>query len=181
FSRNDSLQIDGIVVFGDYNLLPSMTPGFYDDRDASISYEPFVFWTEAESRFTPPRGPIGASEQTATNAGSVAQMRVDGNALTLYYTTNSRNSDHVQVCLLVTGATIHCTQEAAVSVDAIRNPDNPPPYALAVELSNFSQAGRRNYFTPIMFYGLGAGDHVVIFENLDHQRTFSVDAILVQD
>jgi hypothetical protein len=180
-SPRDGLEIDGVVVFSDYSTLPVIAEGFYDDTDAPVSYEPLVFWTESDSRNGPPRGAYGQSEHEAANAGSVAQMQVNGNAVTLFYTTDGRNSGNVQVCLLVTGATIHCTPEASVSVDGIRNPDNPPPYALSVELANFSQDGRRSYFTPIMFFGLGAGDHVLIMENRDHQFSFSVDAILVQD
>ncbi len=180
-SNRDSLQIDAIAVFSDYSALPLIQDGFYDDADAAISFEPSVFWTQTDDRRGPPRGPYGLSEHEAENAGAVAQMRVDGNAVTLYYTTHNRNSANVQVCMLVTGATIHCTPEAAVSVEAIDNPVDPPPYALAVELANFSQDGRRSYFTPIMFFGLGAGEHILILENRDHQNTFSVDGLLVQD
>jgi hypothetical protein len=46
-------------------------------------------------------------------------------------------------------------------------------------MANFSQFGATSYFTPIMFYGLGAGEHQVILENRDHNRFMGIDAIQV--
>jgi len=183
-SRN-TLDIDAIAVFSDSNDRTPLAPGLYDDTTQSISYEPAPFWIAEESRNGPPRGPFQQTEHTTSNAGSIAQMLVDGNALTIFQTVDGRNTDEARICLIVTGTTIHCTVEASTSAEAIRNPVSPPPYALAVELANFSQRGRRSFFTPILFYGLGETDtgHQIIVENRDHGRAgeLSIDAVLVQE
>jgi hypothetical protein len=181
-----ALSIDAIAVFGDYNQLPIMDPGLYDDSEAELSLEPVTSWSTTISRIGPPRGPYNFTETTASNAGSIAQMQVDGNSVTLFQTVDTRNTADARICVVVTNTVIHCTPEAATSAVGIQNPDaSAPPYALAVELASFSQSGRRAYFTPIMFYGLGISDmtypHRIIIENRNHGRQLSIDAILVQD
>jgi hypothetical protein len=178
----NALQIDAIVVFGDYNTLDVIEPGFYDNPEAPLSYEPFTSWTQTTTVFGPPRGPFGLTEATTTNAGSIVQMRVNGNALTLFQTLDIRNTADARICVVVTGVVIHCTLESATTAQDVENPDSLPPYALAFELANFSQSGRRTYFAPIMFYGLGSNTpHVVIIENRDHTKILSVDGLLVQE
>jgi hypothetical protein len=79
-------------------------------------------------------------------------------------------------------AVIHCTRDSATAAEDVQNPPvSPAPYALAFELANFSQAGRISYFAPIMFYGLGSGEHTIIIENRDHTKKLSFDAILIQE
>ena len=181
-SAANVLQIDAIVVFGDYNALDVIEPGFYDDTEAGLSYEPFTAWNQTVLRSGPPKGPYNLTETTTTTAGSIVQMQVNGNSVTLFQTLDTRNTADARICVIVTGAVIHCTAASATSAQAVQNPDDPAPYALAFELANFSQAGRRTYFAPIMFYGLGSNTpHQIIIENRDHTKTLSVDAILVQD
>ncbi|MDQ7034848.1 MAG: hypothetical protein Q9P01_08425 [Anaerolineae bacterium] len=176
------LEIDAIVVFDDYNDLTVMTPGFYDSADAPISYEGAPFWQTLSYPFAYPFGPYGQSEEISKNVGAIAQMQVDGNAITLYQTMLTNRSRDVRICLLITYATIHCTQSSDTTNTGITNPPaSAPPYALAVDMANFSQFGGRSYFTPIMFYGLGEGTHQIILENRDHNRFIGIDAILVHD
>lgn len=158
------LQIDAIAVFDDVTTRPAITPGLYDDADADILYGPQPFWSDTTNyRMGPPRGAWQLTEHTATNAGSVAQMYITGNALTLYQTADTRNSADVRICLVITDAVIHCSDKGEER--------------RANQTSSFSQNGRRTYFTPIVFYGLGDDEHQVIFENRDHGRSFSIDAI----
>jgi uncharacterized protein (DUF2141 family) len=177
----NALQIDAIVVFGDYNDLEVIQPGFYDNTEAGLSYEPFTAWANVVARSGPPKGPFNLTEATTTIAGAIVQMQVNGNSVTLFQTLDTRNTADARICVVVTGAVIHCSSASATSSQDVQNPDDPAPYALAFELANFSQSGRRSYFAPIMFYGLGSGDtHQIIIENRDHNKTFSVDALLVQ-
>jgi hypothetical protein len=172
-----------VVVFENHDNLPILGSGFYDNTQAvsSISLEPETSWSELVSRTSPPRGPYNFTEMNATSAGSVAQVHVEGNAVTLYQTISTRGSRDVRVCMPVTDAVIHCTAEASINASDILDQTSLPAYALAVELANFSQNGRPAFFLPVMFYGLGAGEHELIFENRDHGRIFSIDAIEVHD
>ncbi|MGJ3241300.1 MAG: hypothetical protein ACFE0Q_21515 [Anaerolineae bacterium] len=202
-SRN-TIGIDGIVVFDNYdnlpvmgtaNSLPAQNPdvvlmrdGFFDNANAPISLEPSINWQNSDTaRFGPPRGPFALTESSASNAGSIAQMLVDGNAVTLFHTQFARNTRDTRVCVVVTGAVIHCTQEASSSAAEIENPTSNAPWALAVETASFSQSGRgRTYFTPIMVYGLGNNSspdlpHIIIMENRDHGRALTIDAVQVRD
>lgn len=160
------VSIDAITVFGSV-AQPEMLldGGLYDNTDSRFLYEPSVFWTLTEGRTSPPRGPWNMTEHTATNAGTLVQMYVEGNAIVVYQTTNVRNTSDARICVLVTSEPVHCGRFG----DA----------ANASQMANFSQAGRRIFFTPIVFYGLGDGEHVVIIENRDHARTLSFDALWV--
>src|SRR5690606_18184078 len=132
------------AVFGDYNALPVMgtansqaptdpsvvlmNNGFFDDADAPISYEPATAWSDTTvSRFGPPLGPFNITEHTTSNAGSIAQMQVDGNAVTLFQTLFILNSADVRICLLVTGEVIHCADEASSNAAAAENPSPSAP------------------------------------------------------
>ena len=183
--NRDSLSIDAIAVFDNRREIPLLPSGFYDDSNTSINYEPGISWDETtNTRNGPPRGPFNQTEHTTRNAGAISQMRVEGNAVTLYQTMNNRNSSNVRMCVIITGDTIHCTDDANTTAQRVREDDlggSLPSYALAVEMANFSQRARRSYFTPILFYGLGAGEHEIIFENRDHGATFSLDALMVHD
>jgi hypothetical protein len=180
------LEIDGIVVFSEYTGQEiRMTAGFYDSATAPISYEGAPFWQTLAYPYAYPLGAYGRSEQVTKYAGAIAQMEIEGNAITLYQTINTNRSRDVRICLLISLATIHCTQNSDTTTLGIAEPpelpDTPAPYALAVDMANFSQNGALSYFTPIMFYGLGEGDHQLIFENRDHNRFMGIDAVLVHD
>ena len=201
-SRN-VITVDAIVVFDDYTELPvmgtassvpSLNPdvvllndGFFDDADAAISFEPSIGWTTTtRARFGPPAGPFNITEHLASNAGSIAQMRIDGNAVTLFQTLFNRNTADARICVLITGAVIHCADEASTTAAEVENPTSSASWALAVETANFSQSSRRRvYFAPIMFYGLGSSTadlpHTIIIENRQHGRSLSIDAIQVID
>ncbi|MEL6527826.1 MAG: hypothetical protein AAFQ07_19170, partial [Chloroflexota bacterium] len=133
--------------------------------------------------------PFGARDQSqlfTRNAGAIAQMRVDGNAVTLFQQQAFTGSQDISVCLLVTGATIHCTDESSTSATGVQNATNTAPWALAVETATFSQyAFTQTYFAPITFYGLGVSTpdlpHVLIFENRQHNSRFTIDGVLVRD
>lgn len=176
------LEIDAVVVFSDYTDLPTMFSAFYDSVEAPISYEGAPFWQTMNYAASFPSGAYGRSERMTKYAGAIAQMQVDGNAITLYQTMNTNRSRDVRICLLISYATIHCTQSSDTTNLGITHPASPAPYALAVDMAQFSQsAGAVSYFTPIMFYGLGEGEHQLIFENRDHNRFMGIDAILVHD
>ena len=183
----NSLKIDAIAVFDDYFNAPALEPGFYDSADAPISYEPAAFWNARNFVFPPPSGAFGKSDEITNNAGAIAQMQVNGNAVTLYQTISAVGSRDNRICLLITFATIHCTGASDTSAAGIVNPpldseNEPVAYALAVDMANFSQfSAAARFFTPIMFYGLGEGPHQLIIENRDHNRITSIDAIHVHD
>ncbi|MEO1644584.1 MAG: hypothetical protein AAFR67_05320, partial [Chloroflexota bacterium] len=192
------LEIDAIAVFDDYNNLDVMsstdttpaagvlTDGYYPETSAPISIEPLTAWS-TENSFSPI--PFGARDQSqlfTRNAGAIAQMRVDGNAVTLFQQQAFTGSQDISVCLLVTGATIHCTDESSTSATGVQNATNTAPWALAVETATFSQyAFTQTYFAPITFYGLGVSTpdlpHVLIFENRQHNSRFTIDGVLVRD
>jgi hypothetical protein len=176
------LEIDAVVVFGDSRDLTPMADNFYDSATAPISYEGAPFWQTLAYPYAYPAGAYGRSEQVTKYAGAIAQMEIEGNALTLYQTISTNRSRDVRICLLISLATIHCTQNSDTTTLGIAEPPaTPAPYALAVDMANFSQLGALSYFTPIMFYGLGEGEHQLIFENRDHNRFMGIDAILVHD
>jgi hypothetical protein len=178
----DRLAIDSIVVFGNGNNSPVLTPGLYDDTTKSTTYEPAPFWeTSAVSFYAPPFGPYGYTERTTTSAGAVAQMRVAGNSIVIYQSLNGLGSRDVQVCLVVTSANIHCNVVAERPVSYVGGDNDKPnaAWSRAVQLAQYSQVGFAK-FSPVMFYGLGTGTHQLIIENRDHNRIMSIDAILVQ-
>jgi hypothetical protein len=146
------LKIDGVAVFGDEpDTLP---PGFYDDTDSAITYEPAVMWTTAINRSGPARGPWLRTEHLGINAGMIANVQFDGDSLILYQTTSSRVSRNVNYCLVGTGGDPIC--------------------------GSFSQNQRTTRtLAPIMFYGFGGGDHWLVFENRDHGQNMGIDAVRV--
>ncbi|MCB9454575.1 MAG: hypothetical protein H6671_01155 [Anaerolineaceae bacterium] len=152
------LKIDAVVIFGDVSeggaATPLMPGQLYDDSDTmSVDFALGHNWTANSAfRYGPWRGPWNQTEHTARNAGTVMQVYLQGNALVLYQTADTRNSTNVQVCLAT----------------------NEGP-----ECNEFSQYTRRTYFTPVVFYGFGDGNHTLIFENRDHLRGFSVDAMQI--
>lgn len=159
-----SLQLDAVVVFGSViNEGTLLTSGLYDDADADVLYGPEPLWTTTTYKTGPLKGAWKLSEHITTNAGSIVQMYIEGNALTLYQTVSSKGSKDVRICLIITDDIIHC------SIYGEARKTN--------QLANFSQNGKTTYFTPIVFYGLGDGTHVVIFENREHGRILSIDAI----
>lgn len=164
----DALHIDAVVVFDDVKANPPLTSGLYDDTESSLLYEAESFWKFTISPTT--LGPYNKTEHTATNAGSIMQLRIDGNAFVLYQTASTLNSSDVRVCLLITEATVHC--------GAYGESDD----IAALQTSNFSQGlvGLK-YFTPVVFYGLGDGTHPIIIENRDHGKKLSIDAIMIPD
>ncbi len=165
-----TLWIDAIVVFGDASDT-TLTGGFYDDTTAGLDFAPFELWTTTTSRQAPPRGPYNLIQHTTSNAGAVMQAYVSGNAITVYQQMDARGSSNINACLvLVEGVYMHCGGEQYTT-------DNKP--ATPTLTSDFSQRGRRTYFTPIVFYGFGEGNHLVIFENQEPGRNFTIDAINV--
>ncbi len=157
------LKIDAVAVFGPSSATV-MEPGtIYDDTATdAILYAPSVMWTPTTGRFGPPRGPINTTETTATTAGSIVQLNVDGNAMILYQTVDARSSSNVRICVVDTNAT------------------PGPNENVNTYCSEFSQNSRRaGYGSPILFYGFGSGTHEVILENRSHNQTFRIDAIQV--
>ncbi|MCB9452090.1 MAG: S8 family serine peptidase [Anaerolineaceae bacterium] len=158
YTTADYLKIDAIAVFGDVSeggAATPLTPGqLYDDVDAmAVDYALGHNWTaNSNFRYGPSRGPWNLTEHTGKNAGTVMQVYLQGNALVLYQTGNSTSSSNVRVCLAT----------------------NEGP-----ECNEFSQMTRRTYFTPVVFYGFGDGNHTLIFENRDYRRSLSVDAMQV--
>jgi hypothetical protein len=157
-AAREFLKIDAVGVFGDVTeggVAAPTGPGVYDDADENLDilYGPEPFWVFSTSaRSGPPRGPFNRTEHTATNAGTLAQVYVDGNALVIYQSGTSRNSSYVRVCLVVPGDDMEC--------------------------SEYSQNSRRAaYFTPVVIYGLGDDEHEVVIENRYPGRTFSIDGI----
>ncbi|MGB1287414.1 MAG: hypothetical protein ACPG7F_12825, partial [Aggregatilineales bacterium] len=161
----ETLQVDGIVIFDDASQLPALTPGFYDDFNDNISYEPSGFWASRENLLPPTNGYLNGTEHTAKQAGSIVQMNVDGNSMILYQELSTLHTGDAQICLIVTGDAPLCALEYTDDLD--------------VQMGNFSQKGR-GYVVPIMFYGLGQGENVVIIENREHNRDLHVDAIMIQ-
>ncbi len=157
----DSLVVDAIAIFGDVTTgSTALQPGLYDDSELTgdqspVRFAPELFWDATIAKNGPPRGPWQLTESGSSNIGAIMQVFVEGNALTIYQKVDNRSSAEVQVCLVIEsieGNLLECT--------------------------DFSQRGRRTYFTPIMLYGFGSGEHQVIFENLDSGR-FNVDALQV--
>lgn len=172
-SARDRLQIDAIAVFGGTNSV--LTPGFYDNVDPRISYEPATLWTNGTDRVGPPRGAYNLTEHTTINGGTIAQMTIEGNAFTLFHGVNTRNSNWVSVCVQITGEVAHCTPANEVNVDPAGSPTNNTH-----EVTEFSMFGRTASFVPVMFYGLGDGEHSITMENRDTLE-MNVDAIQVHE
>ena len=153
----DRLKIDAIAVFSDVEsgnpALPSGTSGqIYDDTQAGILYEPASAWKSSTTTYGPLYGPWNKTEHTATNAGALVQLNVNGNGIILYQTAITY-SRRIRVCLKT---------------------------SLGQECNTFSQySGRSTHFAPIAFYGFGTGDHQLVIENRDHGRILSVDGVRV--
>jgi hypothetical protein len=157
----DWLYIDAIAIFGE--LTDALAAGLYDNAQLgsypdAARFGPTAFWGTTTTSAGPTAGPWNRSDTGATNSGAVFQVRAAGNTLILYQTINSNliNSSNVRVCLVL--------EEGVVN---------------ELQCSNFSQSGKKIYFSPIIFYGLGDGEHTVIFENRIHGRRFNVDAVQV--
>jgi hypothetical protein len=158
-TRYDWLYVDAIAIFGD--TTDALPPGMYDDAQLlnypdAVRFGPSVYWANLPSTLGPPSGPWQRTQTVTSNSGSVAQFNVEGNALVLYQGTETTGNANIRVCLVIN---IGATNE--------------------LQCNNFSQKGRRTFFTPIVFYGLGSGEHRVILENRQPNRKFSVDAVLV--
>jgi len=158
-TRRDWLYVDAVAVFGDTTA--ALQPGMYDDAELlehpdAVRFGPGVYWSNLTTTSGPTSGPWQRTQSVTSNAGSVAQFNVEGNALILYQGTDSLGSSNINVCLVIN---IGATNE--------------------LECNNFSQNGRRTWFTPVVFYGLGTGEHRVIFENRAPNRKFTVDAVMV--
>lgn len=166
------LKVDGFAVFDEPDANSALTPGFYDDKEAGIKFEPASHWSEQIIQINPPYGPYNQAESFTTNAGALAQFSVNGNAFTLYQTFDYANSSDVSVCLVDRDTVIHCTELAEGTSDR--------PYSNGAQVTNMSQRGVRKPFTPVMFFGLGSGEHDIILENRDHNRRMMLDGISVQ-
>lgn len=156
-TTSSALFVDGVVVFGQVPSAQRLEPGqLYDDAASQIVYAPDVFWTAGTASFGPARGPWQKTEHTAINAGALAQLAVNGNALVVYQTASAANSRSVWFCL-VTPQGLECT--------------------------DYSQSAATTYFTPVAFYGFGpstpANPHRVIIENRDAGKKLSLDALQV--
>ena len=156
-TTSSALFVDGVVVFGQAPTTQRLEPGqLYDDVASQIVYAPDAFWTAGTARFGPARGPWQKTEHTAINAGALAQLAVNGNALVVYQTASAANSRSVWLCL-VTPQGLECT--------------------------DYSQAAATTYFTPVAFYGFGpstpTNPHQVIIENRDAGKKLSLDALQV--
>jgi hypothetical protein len=157
-TRYDWLYVDAIAIFGD--TTDALQPGMYDDAELqnhpdAVRFGPSVYWSSLTTSAGPTSGPLQRTQTLTPNAGSIAQFNVEGNTLILYQGAGT-NSSNIRVCLVIN---IGATNE--------------------LDCNNFSQSGRRAFFTPIIFYGLGTGEHRVIFENRVPNRNFNVDAVMV--
>lgn len=158
-TRRDWLYVDAVVIFGD--TTSALQPGMYDDAELlnhpdAVRFGPSGYWSRLTTNVGPAAGPWQRTQTLTTNAGTVAQFNVEGNALVLYQGIDGAGSSNIRVCLVIN---IGATNE--------------------LECNNFSQNGKRTFFTPIVFYGLGTGEHRVIFENRVPNRRFNVDAVMV--
>ncbi len=154
-------KVDAIAIFDSVTDGAALQNGMYDDAELldheAVRFAPADFWSpKSRVRSGPPRGPWQLTQQEATNAGSIVQLFVEGNVLILYQEFSGRNSGDVQLCIVVEGSD-----------------DNE------LLCNNFSQRGRGGYLTPVAFYGLGEGQHELIFENKAPRQPFTVDAIQV--
>jgi hypothetical protein len=161
----ESVQIDGIAVFDQATTI--MQPGVYDNTTTALLYEPASNWTAKTSFYGLPFGPMNKTEHTSTRAGSIVQLNVSGNAMTLFQSTGFINSRDVRLCLVVAGEAVPC--------DVSTNDE------LAFAITNFSQYGFTSYGVPMMIYGMGGGEHTIILEQRDHTYGMSVDALYIQE
>ena len=153
-------QVDAIVIFGNVTAQGPIGPGIYDnaalESNPAFRFAPAAFWKAVTTKFGPPKGPWQMSEHTASNSGAVVQMFVEGNTLTIYQQFAKSNSTNISACLVVFGTVVN-----------------------ELQCNNFSQSGATRWFTPIAFYGLGTGQHQIIFENKSPKRRFNIDGIQV--
>ncbi len=164
--------IDAVNVFSNPTTLPPLQPGLHDDNVPSIRYEPSLAWARQATPAQPPAGAYGRAESITRLAGSVAQLRVEGNSVTFFQSLTGGSSRHVNLCLLITAAgsnpgNVHCGETS----QTVQRP--------SVQQAWWSQAGAGR-MSPVMIYGLGEGVHTLIIENRDHNRPLSIDAIAVQ-
>jgi len=170
----DQFKIDQIAIFSDATDQTLLQPGYYDSSEGIASYEPTGAWEERETFSAPPWGFLEQSAQATTRAGSIAQFYFKGNSFTLYQEFGFFSSSDIRACLVVQeDVPVHCTPDLSFDTD----------YAefSPVLVSNFGQDRSFGYAIPVMFYGLGPGEHTLIFENRDHNRSFTIDAILIQN
>ncbi|MFQ3657607.1 MAG: hypothetical protein SNJ54_01550, partial [Anaerolineae bacterium] len=164
--------IDAVNVFSNPTTLPPLQPGLHDDNVPSIRYEPSLAWVRQNTPAQPPAGAYGRAESITRLAGSVAQLRVEGNSVTFFQSLTGGSSRHVNLCLLITAAggnpgNVHCSATSQTA---------PRP---SVQQAWWAQTGTGR-MSPVMIYGLGEGVHTLIIENRDHNRPLSIDAIAVQ-
>jgi hypothetical protein len=164
--------IDAINVFSNPTTLPPLQPGLHDDNVPSIRYEPSLAWARQTTPAQPPAGAYGRAEAITRLAGSVAQLRVEGNSVTFFQSLTGGSSRHVNLCLLITSAggnpgNVHCSTTSQTA-------QRP-----SVQQAWWTQTGTGR-MSPVMIYGLGEGVHTLIIENRDHNRPLSIDAIAVQ-
>gem|GEM_PF-6900103 len=176
-TTSSRFQLDAVGVFGSVTDNPTLNVGLYDDTNSSLSFEPAPLWTNFVSRNAPPSGPYGLSERNTLSAGAIAQVSVRGNSVILYQATSSKGTRDARMCLVVTGANIHCTEDAVKTIASGAN----AAWERAIQLAQFSQFGATTRFSPIMFYGLGESKHLLIVENRDNNRILSIDAIEVKE
>jgi hypothetical protein len=142
------LAVDSIAVLGEF---PStLASGKHDDTDADIVYEPGPFWVRGAAT-----GYYNNTYSYARNAGTLVQVSVSGNALTLYQLSHSGGSRNVRFCLVVEGIS-----------------DN------SLQCANFSQNSSSTMVSaPVTLYGFGSGTHNVVIENRDHGYLMLIDAL----
>lgn len=171
------IQIDAVAVFGESSTLPVIQPGFYDDAalNQHLSLGPDVLWSAQTTTDRPPSGPFNQTQTVTTNAGAIAQMKISGNALTLFYRMGSTSSRWANICwITAVDTTIHCTPQAETTNGSVA-------YSDSRQMSEFSQNNATtNVFVPMAFYGFGEGEHEIIIENRDNGSEFNIDALLVQ-
>ncbi|MBZ0296088.1 MAG: S8 family peptidase, partial [Anaerolineae bacterium] len=160
-SRRDNLYVDAVAIFGDVTGSNALQPGMYDNANLAnnhadaVRFAPVPFWSMSTTKNGPPRGPWLSTQHVASSVGALMQVYLEGNALTIYQAADRKSSSWVQVCLVIPN-----TEDELVC-------------------TNYSQNSRKSaYFTPVMIYGLGDGEHEVILENRD-TRKFNVDALQV--
>jgi len=101
------------------------------------------------------RWTVGATS-TTTLAGGVVQTRFSGNSLIVYGSSTTTGSSNIQFCLVVPNATAPANR---------------------LQCGTIHQNGTAAY-TPTILYGLGGGQHDVVFDNRVPGYTFTIDSLI---
>jgi hypothetical protein len=152
------LVFDAVAVLGETSEILQAgsgdAQGRFDDRHSGIVYAPGSLWQQGTSSAY-----YNNTWSWATNAGTLAQFTIEGNALTLYQHAGSNISRDTRFCVVVRESVeedrLHCAN-----------------YSMS-RSGSVPQA-------PITLYGFGSGVHELYLENRDHGRGILLDAVEVR-